>query len=232
MPHRPQLRLPLLVAAAAWVLSLLAVWQLAVHYAAPKLRKLTIEQSSLREERNALRAELDQQRGELVMAQRSDQVTRSASQQLQATLLEREEEIAALRADVGFYERLVSGSAQRQGLTVHSVVMTPESGGTFRYAITLTQSLKKGGLTRGEVSLAIEGALEGRLTELDWRALRQDADAAPQLFEFRYFQQIEGIIMVPATFQPQSVRVLVRADAVSTDRVYPWRDTQPAAKGI
>lgn len=232
VPHRPRVRVSVLALVLLWLCSLLATWQVSLRYAAPKMQQLTIEQASLREERNDLRGELDRMRSELALAQRSDQVTRGAATELQATLLEREEEIAALRADVGFYERLVSGSAQRQGLNVHSVVMTEEDGGSVRYAVTLVQSLKKGGLTRGEVTLEIEGALDGRLTELDWASLRQDADAAPLAFEFRYFQQIEGIIMLPTGFAPQRVRVVVRADGQSTERVYQWRETQPAAQGV
>ncbi len=231
VPHRPRIRIWVLVLVLLWAGSLIATWRLSGDYAAPSMQRLRIEQASLREERNDLRTELDQLRAELSLAQRSEQVTRGASQALQATLTEKEQEIAALRADVGFYERLVSGSAQRQGLTVHSLRMEAEAGGGVRYAITLTQSLKKGGLTRGEVSLVIEGAQEGRLTELDWASLRQDANAAPQNFEFRYFQQIEGIIMLPAAFVPQRVRVVVRADGQQTERVYPWNETQPTAQG-
>ncbi|MGQ0799934.1 MAG: DUF6776 family protein [Pseudomarimonas sp.] len=225
------MRISWLLTALAWLASLVLVWQLSIHYAAPKMQRLTVEQASLREERNDLRSELDRVMAELALAQRSDQVTRGASQTLQATLAERDEEIAALRADVGFYERLVSGSAQRQGLNVHSLEMSIAEAGSVRYAITLTQSLKKGALTRGEVSLAVEGTLDGRLTELDWRKLRQDADAAPQAFEFRYFQQIEGIIMLPPNFLPQRVRVTARSAGQPTERVFPWRDLQTTQKG-
>lgn len=231
------MRISWLLTALAWLASLVLVWQLSIHYAAPKMQQLTVQQASLREERNDLRNELDRVLAELALAQRSDQVTRGASSALQATLAERDEEIAALRADVGFYERLVSGSAQRQGLNVHSLEMSRAEAGSVHYAITLTQSLKKGALTRGEVFLAVEGTLDGRLTELDWRKLRQDANAAPQAFEFRYFQQIEGIIMLPANFLPQRVRVTARSGGQPTERVYPWRATQseqpsqPAQKG-
>ncbi len=227
VPHRSPARISWLLASLAWLASLTLVWQMSIHYAAPKLDRLTIEVASLRESRNDQRNEIDRLLAELALAQRSDQVTRSASQTLQATLAERDEEIAALRADVGFYERLVSGSAQqRQGLNVHSLEMSADESGSVRYAITLTQSLKKGALTRGEVSLAIEGTLAGRLTELDWRKLRQDANAAPQAFEFRYFQQIEGIIMLPPNFLPQRVRVTARTGGQPTERVYAWRATQ------
>lgn len=231
VPHRPRVRALALLAAAAWLVSLAAVWHLSRERAAPGLDRLTLEQAALREERNELRTELDALRRDLALAKRSDQVARAANLQLQDSLRERDEEVAALRADVGFYERLVGGSAQRQGLTVHSVVMRETPERSVHYAITLTQSLKKAGLTRGEISLVVEGVLDGRLTELDWKALRQEADAAPQTFEFRYFQQLEGVIMLPDAFTPQRVRVVLRADGQPSERIYAWRDIQPAVQG-
>lgn len=41
---------------------------------------------------------------------RSDQISRDANRDLQATLSERDEEIAGLRADVAFYERFVGAT--------------------------------------------------------------------------------------------------------------------------
>lgn len=231
VPHRPRTRALLTVAAILWVLSLVAAWQVSRQHAVPAMERLITEQAALREERNALREELAAARRDLAMARRSEQVVRGANQQLQGTLREREEEIAALRADVGFYERLVGGSAQRQGLSVHSLELRADDGGSYRYAVTLTQSLKKGRLTRGEVSLALEGVQGGRLTSLGWADLRQDAGAAPQPFEFRYFQQVEGSIMLPPDFTPQRVRVVVRSDGQQSERIFPWRDALRPEQG-
>ncbi len=231
VPHRPRTRALLVAAAIVWALSLFAAWQLSRQRAAPAMDRLITDQAALRQERNALREELAGARRDLAMARRAEQVVRGANQELQGTLREREEEIAALRADVGFYERLVGGSAQRQGLSVHSLELHADEGGSYRYTVTLTQSLKKGRLTRGEVSLALEGVQGGRLTTLAWGDLRQDAGAAPLPFEFRYFQQVEGSIMLPADFTPQRIRVVVRADGQQSERVFPWHDAQRAARG-
>lgn len=197
----------------------------------PALARMTEQHAELRQERNDLLAEIDRVRGDLANAQRSEQVSRAANKELQSTLQVNEEEIAALRADVTFYERLVSGSAQRQGLAVHSIAIEPQAEGTHHYVVTLTQSMKKSGLTRGEVTLEIEGSLDGRLTELDWASLRQDADAEPQTFAFRYFQQLDGVFMLPANFTPQQVHVRVNVDGRRTERVYRWAETQSNPTG-
>ncbi len=65
--------------------------------------------------------EIDGLQQRVATLSRSDQISREANRDLQSTLAERDEEIAALRADVAFYERLVGSTAQRRGLAVHAL---------------------------------------------------------------------------------------------------------------
>jgi hypothetical protein len=139
---------------------------------------------------------------------RSDQVSREANRDLQGTLAERDEEIAGLRADVAFYERFVGSTAQRHGLAVHQLHMEGQPGGAWHFVATLTQNVNRGAVNDGRLTLALEGSRGGRLEKLPWEALRQQADAPGIDYSFKYFQQVQGDVMVPAGLQP--VRVVVR----------------------
>ena len=116
--------------------------------------------------------------------------------ELQASLAEREEEVSGLRADVAFYERLVGATGQRRGLSVHEAVFAPEEGGTWRYTVTLTQNLNRGAISKGEARISVEGVSSGRLRSLPWETLVQKPGAPGQPFSFRYFQQLEGSVML------------------------------------
>jgi hypothetical protein len=161
-----------------------------------------------------------------VILKRSDDVSRVANQELQQNLAERDERIAALEADVAFYLRLAGASAQRQGLSIHSLSMQAEADGAHHFALTLTQNIKRTQLSRGSVRLAIEGVSAGQLKELDWDALLQTENAPPLNFEFRYFQQLEGTVMLPADFTPHRVRVLVEGESGRSERSLAWAETQ------
>jgi hypothetical protein len=226
VPHRPRSRWRWLLAAAIWLGSVaLAAW-LAHRWSVPLLAESMDRLDELGDENLALQVKLEEALQQNAVLGRAEQVSRDALGQLQASLAEREEEIAALRADVGFYERLVGGSARRQGLTVHSVRFRPEEGGEWRYAVTLTQNLERSGLTRGELRLSIEGQRDGALATLDWPTLHQQDSTPGQAFEFRYFQQVEGSVMLPAGFVPQRVRVEVDRGGSKIDHTVPWEDTQ------
>jgi hypothetical protein len=163
-----------------------------------------------------------------VMLKRSDDVSRAANQELQQNLAERDERIAALEADVAFYLRLAGASAQRQGLSIHSLSLRPEADGAHHFALTLTQTIKKTQLSRGSARLVVEGVSGGQLRELDWDALLQSENAPPLSFEFRYFQQLEGTVMLPEGFTPHRVRVLVEGDSGRSERSLSWAETQSA----
>ena len=163
---------------------------------------------------------------------RSDQISREANRDLQGTLAERDEEIAALRADVAFYERFVGSTAQRRGLTVHQLVLSPRAGHAWHYTATLTQNLNRGAVSSGRLTLSVEGTRDGRLEQLDWAQLRQDPDAAGVDYSFKYFQQLEGEIVLPAGFEPLRVRVrLVPASGPAVEQTLPWPEVASTDPG-
>lgn len=139
---------------------------------------------------------------------RSDQISREANQQLQETLAERDEEIAALRADVAFYERFVGPTAQRRGLSVHALELKPQDARIWHFTATLTQNVNQGAVTEGRATLALEGTRDGQLQQLDWASLRQQPDAPGVAYSFKFFQRVEGDLFLPEGFQP--ARVIVR----------------------
>lgn len=155
-----------------------------------------------------LRAELDGLRQDVATLTRSDQVSREANRDLQLMLAERDEEISALRADVAFYERLVGSTSQRRGLTVHGLRLQSQGEGAWHFTATLTQTLNRAAVSSGRLSVEVEGSRNDSLERLDWNDLRQTGDAPGIDYSFKYFQQVEGDLILPDGFKP--LRVIVR----------------------
>ena len=156
---------------------------------------------------------------------RSDQVSRQANNDLQGTLAERDEEIAALRADVAFYERFVGSTAQRHGLSVHSLQLRPQQAGAWHFTATLTQNLNRGAINSGRLRISVEGSRDGKLQALSWTQLRQRSDAPGVAYSFKYFQQVEGDVMLPPGLQP--IRVTVHVDpsrGAAVEESFDWAE--------
>src|SRR5260221_10020240 len=107
-PHDPgRTRRIVLSLTAGWLVCIALTWWVATLRAAPDYEKLHSGFDSTRAELATAQNELEATRERESLATRSDQVSRTANQSLQDSLREREEEIAALRADLAFYQRLV-----------------------------------------------------------------------------------------------------------------------------
>ena len=229
VPHRPDRR-PLLwaVLGLGWLLTVAVAWVAAGRVAAPQLPGMTAELDGARTQLRQARHELAELRQRQATLERSDQISRAANREVQQVLAERDEQIADLRANLAFYERLAGATRQPKGLAVHSAQFAPEAAGSWQYRIVLTQSLNRGAVTAGKLRFAIEGVRDGRLAVVDWADLHQRDSAPPQPYSFRYFQQLEGSVMLPDGFVPQRVKVSLKGENASLEQAVAW--AQPAVE--
>jgi cell division protein FtsB len=222
--RRTSRRWPLVVALGAlWLLSLGAAWIGASARAAPTLAETSQRMRSAERQLAAQEARLRQLSQRETTLLRSDQISRNANGDLQGTLAERDEEIAGLRADVAFYERLVGPTQQRKGLSVFSSQFAPGAGSAWNYQIVLTQNLNRGAISEGRMRFVVEGVRNGRLASLNWNELHQQPSAPGQTYSFRYFQALDGRVMLPRDFTPQRVRVLLDGDGVAVEQAFDWK---------
>lgn len=222
VPKKTHWRGWFLVIATLWLLSLAGAWYVASKLAAPDLagagRSIGLQVEQIKENEQMLK----QAQQQLATLRRSEQISRNANTELQSTLSDRDEEIEGLRADVAFYERLVGATAQRRGLTVHDIEFSPEVGGTWKFTATITQNLNRGSISQGSMKFSVEGISMGRLKTVPWEILVQKSDMAGKAYSFRYFQELEGSILLPSNFTPQRVKVALRGNNGQADQVFPW----------
>jgi len=180
----------------------------------------------------AVRTRADRLSQEVSTLRRSDQISRDANRDLERTLAERDEEIASLRADIAFYERFVGATGQRRGLSVHTLEMRPQDGGVWHFVATLTQNVNRGAVNDGRLTLSVEGTRGDRMEKLAWPALRKQPNAPGQTYSFKYFQQLEGEILLPADFKPLRVTVrLVPQSGSAVEQSFPWPETLHSVAG-
>lgn len=172
--------------------------------------------------------EVDALKSRIAVLERSEQVAKAALVDLQRTLRDREEEIAGIRVDLAFYGRLVGG-ARREGLTIHSLTLgaVPDSR-AWNFTATLTQNFKRGPETRGRFALGVSGIADGKLVTLSWSELVQQPSNSGIAYAFKYFQQINGTIMLPEGFEPNRVRAIAEGDGGKAEQELPWIDAAKA----
>ncbi len=220
---RPFLRWAWAVLIVLWLASLLGVWLLASRAAVPGLGDLEAALKQSRQVQASQLRELEALKQRQINLMVSDKISRAANNEIQASLAERDEQIAALRADVAFYERLVGATGPRKSLDAHSIEFSPEAGGSWSYTAVLTQNLNRGAISQGQLRFSVEGVRAGKLTTVGWDELHQLPKAPGQPYSFRYFQQLGGSVILPQDFTPQRVRVSLTGDGAPVSQVFDWK---------
>jgi hypothetical protein len=230
---KPYVGTLLIVLGVLWLLLLLGFIWLAIQYTDSQAHRLGVKLTDSEQSQRLAQRELADTKQALVNSQRSEFISRTANNQIQSALAEKDEQIAGLKADLDFYERLVGSSGQRHGLNVHDAEFVPiADGGAWQYTITLTQNINRGGITTGQMHFDVDGVVDGKLQTVTWNTLVQNAQASGQAFSFRYFQQLQGNVVLPDHFSPQRVHVSLKGSFGNIENTFDWQSKQHATMGI
>jgi len=207
--------------AAAWIGSLLVTGLLVgllSHHADP----VAVDHRQQR----ALNAQIENLKQQLANAQRDAQVNDVATKSLRVTLTQREEEISGLRANLGFYSRLVGGDTQHQGLKLQEAKLEPISGSHgWNLMLSLMQAAKRNDEITGTVTVSVEGLRDNKVVQLDWAALGNVAEKDGLPFRLMYFEQLHGTIVLQANFRPMRLHIGIQtAGEASVMQTVSWED--------
>ena len=161
-----------------------------------------------------LRAEMQQLRAEneraLTVARTAESLLkaeRASQERLAESLRQLEEEARSLKADLGFFERLIPSSGT--GLQVRGLQAQAKAPGQLRYQMLVMHSARATTEFVGRYELLLSGSLSGR----PWT---MPAAGGPKDMRLRQYLRIEGLIDHPAqaVVKTLQVRVLDEAGAV------------------
>jgi hypothetical protein len=165
------------------------------------------ELAQLRVEVAQLRAERDRAQSIADSADSLLKTERSTQESLTQRLRQLEDETMALRADLGFFERLLP--AVGDGVAVRGLQVESLAPGQLRYQLLMMQSGKTPSEFRGRYELLLAGVDEGGKPWLS-------RGAKGQALKFNQYARVEGVIDHPdgAVVKTVQVRVIDSSGAV------------------
>jgi hypothetical protein len=200
--------------AAFWLLSLFAVYQACRYFMVPGFARAQSEIAVLNASLASAQGEIETLKAQVAQNQRAGQVSELASNSMESDLAKAKEDIAALRSELSFYEKVVSGGADQAGLTINDLELrATDNAGVYRFIVTLSQNLKKDRMAKGGITLSMRGVKNGKLMRLDFKDLSGTDGPKNVPFEFKYFQRVEGSIMLPEGFAADRLQVTADGDA-------------------
>jgi hypothetical protein len=158
------------------------------------------ELAQLRVEVTQLRAERDRAQSVADSAASLLKTERATHESLTHRLRQLEDETMALRADLGFFERLLP--AVGDGIAVRGLQIEPLAAGQLRYQLLMMQSGKTPPEFRGRYELLLAGVDEGGKPWLS-------PSTKSQPLQFRQYARLEGILDHPEGAVVKTVQVRV-----------------------
>lgn len=148
-----------------------------------------------------------------------------AAEEVRRNVRDLQDEISRLNEEIRFYKGIMTPDADDRGLRIHRLELRPGSEpGHIRYSLLLTQVVEKHGLIRGKVAMNLIGERAGGEVSLPFSDILAEG-SQPLDFRFRYFQSIDGEVVVPAGMAPRQVAVVAESQGrggVRRERSFPF----------
>jgi hypothetical protein len=157
-----------------------------------------------------LEAQNAEQHTQLEAADVARRVDREGYKQVERSLGDMQSQIARLNQDLSFYRGLVQPESVVH-VKVQQMQIVPEQGsGRYELKFVLMQLGKPSNNVAGSVAVTIEGLAQGRPQTLTLAEV-SPASRAGLSYSFRYFQDYDEPLQLPAGFEPTRVGVEIHA---------------------
>jgi hypothetical protein len=195
---------------------MLGVFYFGKYYVADELIYTTYHAEALEKDLQTVMDQLEAEKLSRKVAEREVEVVRQANALLRNSERQRQDEIAALKADLAFYRRLGGATGSQAPLAVHHMeLQKTRSPRVYRLVFTLTQNLRWASIISGQAQLSVDGIRNGIAVHLDEKQLLAD-NAEHVSFQFKYFQQLERLITLPEGFEASRLTIRLNTGSLST----------------
>lgn len=181
----------------------------------------------------AVRLELDAARAEEVTMRRTfesvrlgAEVDQQALEDVRQQLLELKSEIAEAEEENQFYRNLMAPAGNASGLNIGTVELEEtELKRRYRFKIVMQQLSTDHELLKGTLKVNIIGQQNDELRVIPLADLSKDIPSANIKLRFKYFQNVEGEMVLPEGFTPERIELEARATgkkAATVEKRFGW----------
>lgn len=158
-------------------------------------------------------------------------VDRQSYESVEKTLTDLQAQVRDQRDELAFYQAIVSPKEGPSGPRVQSVTITNGAlADHYQLKLLLIQSLLQEAMAGGSIKIELVGTRAGQPATLSLADVVVEERGRNELsFSFRYFQELEQEVVLPADFAPATVNVELKSSRQAVvKQSFPW---QPQANG-
>ena len=173
------------------------------------------------------RLEAEQLRQQVANLTLSSEVDRQANDSVRNEVIDLREQIASLEADISFYRGLMAPGDEASGLKIGEVSLTARNEPRhFNYKFVLQQLATQHSVISGAIEITLVGRRAGESERLALYEVSDEVDDNDIKLRFKYFQNIEGDMMLPEGFEPEKIELVAQStgkNAAEAKKSVSWR---------
>jgi hypothetical protein len=225
-PHAP-LRRPLLIfGVVLGIVALGLAYELGQYRAGYNIAAALRERVRLNDSIDQLRGQSRALQARIIELETANAGHAREDQVISRTIGELQAQVARQTEELAFYRAVVAQGAPAIGLRVGTVrIAATKPTDHYLAHVSLVRAGKTDGSATGTVSLTVDGqGPGGKPMTLDGPALAAGG-AQDVPYDFRYYQDLEQTVALPAGFHPEHVTVKVsssRKDVAPLSQTFPW----------
>ncbi len=181
---------------------------------------------ALEDELETLREDFRDARQQLINLERGKAIDEQALNQARRTIVELETRIVSLQSDLTFYRNIMAPSETSKGLQVDSLTLAfDRAQDAYDFKLVLTQVGNNKSYISGVVAVNVIGLRDEEKEVIALRDLSDDIEDLGVKFRFRYFQDVEGSLVLPEDFEPIEIQVVAQAEGQKSsqaERTFRW----------
>lgn len=182
----------------------------------------------LEAELETLRDNYTEARQQVINLERGRAIDEQALDQARTSIVALETRIASLKSDLTFYKNIMAPSETSKGLQVDSFTLgSDRQPRAYDFKFVLTQVGNNKSYIAGLVAVNVIGLRDEEREVIALRDLSEEIEDLGVKFRFRYFQDVEGTLVLPEDFEPLEIQVVAQAEGQKSsqaERTFDWDD--------
>ena len=146
-------------------------------------------------------------------------------EEVQRMITDLQAQVARANQELAFFRGIVTQNANSAEVKIQQARMVATAAANkFRIRVTLVQPMKPDTVVSGVVVLAVDGEIDGKPGRADFATL-SGGKRREIPFTFRYLENIEEEVTVPAGMKPEQLLVEVRSNrrgSAPVQQTYVW----------
>jgi len=167
---------------------------------------------------------------EIALLETHREIDQEAYKVVEADLIELQRKIQEQRDAIAFYRGIVSPSDGGRGLRVQDFKLTKgKDERQFYMRLVLVQVMQHDRSVKGDVEFSLEGSQDGKAKTYSLKELLPTDAKSNWPFAFRYFQDFDRELILPAGFTPEKINIEVKSrtkSIASVKQSFLWQTAQ------